>query len=115
MPRRNPTVPNVPEPISDLVGATGMTQTEAADYLAARGVRCTIHTLKAWARGHYAPPVEALEALWTLILAIHDEYTTIPSEAPESAHRRKQVLTGMRIWFDERYPDPIDQPAQPEN
>lgn len=115
MPRKNPTIPNAPEPISDLVGATGMTQTEAADYLAACGIRCTIHTVKAWARGHYAPPVEALDALWMLIVAIYDENEPIPQEAPESARRRKQILTGMRLWFDERYPDPVDLPAQPDD
>lgn len=79
-----------PELLGELIGVTGMTQAEAAEYL---GV--THSALRLQCRGRSATPVESVMRIWRLIEGVLGD-RSLPDDAPDSVRLRRDVLRSMR-------------------
>lgn len=94
-------------PVSEVLEALGMSQDEAVTYLKARGVKVSLGAVKAWGRGHYTTPEDAIEELWKLWLAVwgedSDDYP-MPPEAPESVRARAKTFSDLKEWYEPRDP-----------
>ncbi|WP_182422292.1 hypothetical protein [Aureimonas sp. ME7] len=105
-------------PVADIIQIVGMNLDEVHAYLVARGLECSPHSVKAWNKGMYRPPEEAVVFLWELVIVLFDDFfedgeTTlqagvpdlIRSLMPEKVRRRGQALAGINEWQLERRRD----------
>lgn len=87
-------------PFADMLLMTGLTQLECVEYLTARGMQTSIHSVKAWCRGTYNVPERAVEEIGKLYYAITDTHAVMPPEAPAGATARRQIADELAEQFD---------------
>lgn len=84
------------KPISDLMNLIGLSQPEAAAYLTAHGVKTSEGAVKAWSRGTYDPPRDALLVLWSLWLVVQNG-GQLPEHTPPNVAKRQAAITSLRV------------------
>lgn len=102
---------------SELCIMCGITQMEAVEYLNARGVRASLGAVKAWNRGTYEMPEDALRELYILYLCVIGVYEPdyeMPPEAPAGARARYNSIYSLQTWFNAEYGDPQFAQEEPE-
>jgi hypothetical protein len=85
-----------PKPISDLIVLIGMSQPEVAAYLAAHDIKTSEGAVKAWSRGIYDPPREAIHLLWSLWLVVQNG-GQLPEHTPPSVGKRQAAISSLRV------------------
>ena len=98
-------------PVQEILALCGITQDEAVEFLKGRGHKVSLGAIKAWGRGHYRAPEEAIKELWELWLGVYEDLPDIPlgDDAPDGAKSRRDTVESLRIWYD-----PMDPHRVPE-
>lgn len=87
-------------PFITLLQAVGLSQAETYDYLTACGMKTSIYSIRAWCRGSYNPPEEAVLHLAQLYYAITDTNGELPPEVPEGAITRRRLVEDLSNFYD---------------